>query len=97
MIRAALLLALLASPATAHDFCYQSGRECDCKTHICEGQDGYLGIFTENDKRLDKRWADEIRRATADEAMAACINRAPVTERASHDRHIKRCIAARKE
>lgn len=91
MIRTALLLALLASPVTAHDFCYQSGRECDCKTHLCEGQDGYLGVG------LDKKWAAEIDRVKSDETLTACINRAPVTERASHDRHIKRCIAARKE
>lgn len=44
MIRLALpiLLVLMAglNPAIAAD-CYHSGRLCDCKTHICEGQDGY--------------------------------------------------------
>ena len=89
MIRAALLLALLATPATAHDFCYKSGRECDCKTHICEGENGYLGVY-------DKRWAAEIDRMKSDETLTSCINHAPITERASHDRHIKRCITTSK-
>lgn len=41
-ITALILIAMTAIPASAAEpFCYRSGRLCDCKTHICEGQDGY--------------------------------------------------------
>ena len=59
MIRAALLLALLASPAAAAardamrhapgDACYRSGLLCDCRTGICEGQDGYGEAVAQSD------------------------------------------------
>lgn len=46
MIRAfaksVLIMQILCGPVLAAEpFCYHSGRLCDCKTHICEGQDGY--------------------------------------------------------